>query len=201
MKIPYGYKKNDYGEIVIHEKQAETVKIIYQQYLRGASLGGIADFLLKSAIKSPNGREKWSRCVIDDILSNKKYSPHIIPIEQYLDSQFEKDKRSNKIEYTNKRKSARYNSQNVLSGLLICHECGANYRRITKPNGEIVWRCSNKVEHGKQICKNAPTISDFEIKSQIEIALNINRFDKTITREKIERIIVSVNNISIDITT
>lgn len=51
----------------------------------------------------------------------------------------------------------------VLSGLLICSECGSPYRRITrntKDGEEIVWRCANRVEHWKEICQHSPTISD-----------------------------------------
>nr|WP_279287533.1 zinc ribbon domain-containing protein [Flintibacter hominis] len=38
-----------------------------------------------------------------------------------------------------------------MSGLLVCAECGHNYRRITRPSGEIVWRCASRVEHGKKV--------------------------------------------------
>ena len=30
----------------------------------------------------------------------------------------------------------------------VCEKCGAVYWRISRPSGEIVWRCSNKVKHG-----------------------------------------------------
>ena len=63
------------------------------------------------------------------------------------------------------RKTARYNSQNVLSGLLLCGECGKNYRRITQPSGEVVWRCADKVENGKRaVCTNMATVSDEKIR-------------------------------------
>lgn len=44
------------------------------------------------------------------------------------------------------RKATRNNSQNVLSGLLVCSDCGVNYRRITRASGEVVWRRADKVE-------------------------------------------------------
>ena len=47
-----------------------------------------------------------------------------------------------------------------IAGLFVCGECGASYRRITKHSGEVVWRCANRVEHGKEICKTAPTITE-----------------------------------------
>jgi len=66
------------------------------------------------------------------------------------------------------RKTARYGSQNVLSGLLICGEGGKSYRRITRPSGEVVWRCADKVENGRQAaCSNMATVPDDEIKEMI----------------------------------
>lgn len=92
--------------------------------------------------------------------------------------QGEKGKRSNIDEDTGKRKAARYSSQNVLSGLLVCAECGANYRRITRPSGEVVWRCANRVEHGKQICKHSPSISEKSIKEELRRRLEIGNYDE-----------------------
>lgn len=42
--IPYGFVQKQNG-IVIEPQQAEVVKEIFQRYLNGDSLGGIADFL------------------------------------------------------------------------------------------------------------------------------------------------------------
>ena len=92
---------------------------------------------------------------------------HIIDFGSFFMAQDEKGKRSNIDEDTGKRKAARYSSQNVLSGLLDCEECGANYRRITRPSGEIVWRCANRVEHGKRICKHSPSILEECIKAEL----------------------------------
>jgi hypothetical protein len=70
------------------------------------------------------------------MLSSLKYIPLIISLELYTAVQFEKAERSNQ-EFNNdgnmQRKATRYNSKNVLSGLLVCSECGANYRRLHAP--------------------------------------------------------------------
>ena len=68
-------------------------------------------------------------------LSNQRYIGSIISFDEFFMVQGEKDKRSNLNQDTNQRKATRYNSQSVLSGLLICGECGRNYRRITRPSG------------------------------------------------------------------
>ena len=137
--IPYGFIQKPNG-IFVEPQQAKVVQQIYQRYLEGDSLEGIADFLFQEGILSPQGKERWTRPVINSLLSNQKYLGYIISFDDFFIVQGEKGKRSNVDEYTGKRKAARYSSQNILSGLLVCAECGANYRRITRPSGEIVWR-------------------------------------------------------------
>ena len=45
MGIPYGYYISPNGHVAIDQEKANIVRMIYQQYLSGMSLGGIADFL------------------------------------------------------------------------------------------------------------------------------------------------------------
>ena len=99
---------------------------------------------LLQIIPSPSDKERWSRSVLDAMLSNSKYLGGIIAFEDYYAVQAEKGKRSNLDEDSNKRKATQYYSKDVLSGLFVCAECGAVYWRIIRPSGEIVWRCSNK---------------------------------------------------------
>lgn len=155
--IPYGFVQKQNG-IFVEPEQAEVVRTIFQRYLHGDSLGGIADFLFEQGFLSPTGQERWTRPSISKLLSNSKYIGYIISFEDYFAVQVDKGNRSNIDEDTNQRKATRYSSQNVLSGLLVCAECGASYQRITRPSGQVVWRCANKVEHGKKICKNEPSV-------------------------------------------
>ena len=190
--IPYGFVKKQDG-IFVDPHQAEVVKTIFQRYLNGDSLGGIADFLFEQGILSPTGQERWTRPAISKLLSNPKYIGYIVSFEDYFAVQVDKGNRSNIDEDTNQRKATRYSSQNVLSGLLVCAECGANYRRITRPSGEVVWRCANKVEHGKKICKNAPSISEDTIKEYLCTTLDMAEFDEEAIKNSIERILIQHN--------
>jgi len=131
------------------------------------------------------------------ILSNGKYAPHITSDDRFWQAHFEKDRRSN-MNNNRTRKAARYNSQNVLSGLLVCGECGRNYRRITKPSGEVVWRCADKVENGKRAaCSNTATVSDEEIREIICEQLGLTVFDEAVVGNAIEAIEVSDGGILI----
>jgi len=96
------------------------------------------------------------------------------------------------------RKTAQYNSQNVLSGLLICGKCGRNYRRITRPSGEVVWRCADKVENGKRAtCSNNATVTDEEIQEIICEQLELLVFDEEAIRDSIDFIEISNTEIAI----
>lgn len=188
--IPFGFIKASNGNICVEPKQSDIVNQIYQRYLQGESLGGIADFLFHQDIVTPTGQERWTRPAISKLLSNSKYIGYIISFEDYFAVQVEKGNRSNLDEDSNKRKITRYSSQNVLSGLLVCAECGANYRRITTPSGEVVWRCANKVEHGKQICKSAPTVSEDSAKIKICEVLALDVFDEEKIKANVETILI-----------
>ena len=128
MRLRYGYTQHDDGEITINQEQATTVNLIYDLYLKGKSLGGIVDVLRERGIPSPTGKPTWVRAAVDNILSNGRYVPHIISEDQFWEAQIEKERRTNLDHDKRTRKTARYNSHNVLSGLLICGECGRNGR-------------------------------------------------------------------------
>lgn len=150
-----------------------------------------------SQVIAPSGNPKWLRSVVDKTLRNGKYVPYAIPMELFVAAQFEKGARTN-IQINNddstQRKTTRYSSQNVLSGLLVCAECGRNYRRITRPSGEVVWRCDDKVEKGRlSSCKYSPCITDTAIKDLISKELGLAVFDERITKKSISQLIVEKN--------
>lgn len=194
MAIPYGFKKMADGNVRIVATEIEVVQKIYQRYVDGASLGSIAAELETNHIVAPSGNAKWSRSVIDKILSNGKYVPYAIPMELFVAAQFEKDSRTNtqiNSDGSTQRKTTRYNSQNVLSGLLVCAECGSNYRRITRSNGEVVWRCADRVERGKQSpCTISPSIADIAIKGLICDELGLASFDAQTVQTNISQILI-----------
>ena len=110
MRIPYGYQIEN-NEFIICQKKAEIVRMIFDYYLSGASLGKVVDMLSEKRILSPTGKERWTRAAIDKLLSNAKYIP-IVGTEAYMNVQFEKEHRCN-IDYDkagNPRKSTRYQS-------------------------------------------------------------------------------------------
>lgn len=58
---------------------------------------------------------------------------------------------------------------------MVCSECGSPYRRITyMPDGQkrFVWRCLNRIEHGKRICRHSATMDELELQDAVTSALN-----------------------------
>lgn len=74
----FGYKHNEDGELVIDEKQAEVVHAIFDLYLSGISIGLIVRELEKRGIKSPQGKDIWSKKSVQTVLGNEKYIGHIL---------------------------------------------------------------------------------------------------------------------------
>jgi len=132
MSLPYGFTLNSDSHIMVDPKKANIVRTIYQQYLSGMSLGRIVDFLFECGIPSPKGKGRWTQPVLNNLLSNQKYIGYIISFNAFFLVQGEKGRCSNIDEDTNRRKAIWYNSQSILSGLLVCVECKHNYRRITR---------------------------------------------------------------------
>lgn len=128
------------------------------------------------------------------MLSNQKYT-YIVSPKIYVETQLENQKRTNQSS-DHKRKTVRYNSNDALSGLLVCGECGRNYRRITRKDGNIVWRCADRVDNGRQAtCQNIYTISEDEIKNIICNYLEIEKFDDVTVKNFLERIEISRDEI------
>ena len=72
-------------------------------------------------------------------------------------------------------KKGKYSAKYALSELLICGECGANYRRVTwtaKGYKEIKWRCVNRLLYGKKECKCSPTIDEKSLHKAVVAAIN-----------------------------
>ena len=130
----YGYVHDKEGNLIIKDDEAKNVTKIFEMYLHGKSIIGIVAELERLGVKSPTGKDKWSKRTIDVMLSNEKYTgsvrlldngkhevvylcednnPAIISKETFQAIQIEKTKRSNVIKGENgvQRKSKKYSSK------------------------------------------------------------------------------------------
>ena len=219
----YGYISQE-NSLYINYAEAHIVSLIFERYLRGDSLVGIANLLNEKNIPSPSG-DNWSMATIDKILSNEKYTGNVILQKTVIDNgrQIRNYAANQHIDLPNhhdaiitqevfeavqKEKAARsayspdladiairhrHNSQNILNCLLKCAECGSSFRRITRykdGNKIFVWRCANRVEHGKSVCKSSPTLYEATIKADLCRKLAISNFSENTIR-------LHVNNIQV----
>ena len=130
----------------------------------------------------------------------KAHHKPIISDNCFQKVQAEKERRTNisvDLKGHSSRKTTRY-SNDVLSGKIVCGICGANYRRITRRNSKIVWRCANRVEHGSRICKESITISDSAIKRKVAEMFFLYEFDENVCRQYVRKITIS-NDIFVNI--
>jgi site-specific DNA recombinase len=178
-------------------------------------LGRIVAKLQQQGIPSPAGKPKWNSQAIDKMLNNEKYTgnvvlgktvtqdgiqiknrdtssltemqdthPAIISQEIFEAVQEEKARRIPGV--------AKYNSSNILSGLLVCGECGSPYRRLTRRHGEIVWRCANRVEHGNRVCRSSSTIPESKVFEHIAATLGCS--NEQVVRGMIDKIMVKADS-------
>lgn len=71
---PYGYRRGNLGEkpLIVDDREAEVVRMIFREYLNTRSTGKVVDFLHAKSIFTRKGN-KWSRQAIAIILSNRTY--------------------------------------------------------------------------------------------------------------------------------
>jgi len=128
----------------------------------------------------------------------------IISQAEFDKVQREKKRRSNVIyieQGEQVRPRTRYSSDPI-SGLLFCAECGSSYRRITRhtPEGkETVWRCANRVEHGKKYCKSAPTVSQQRLENVLFKTFGVFPPDQDLLPKEVQRITATPDDLSVDL--
>ena len=103
--------------------------------------------------------------------------PAIIDRETFQKVQEELARRSSLKKTSSKAKTqlGKYCGKYVLSELLVCGECGSPYRRVIwtqKGIKRVVWRCQNRLEHGRKICKQSPTLDEGDIHDAVISAMN-----------------------------
>lgn len=68
-RVCFGYKKDKHGMLVIDEKEEDIVRDIFDWYLEGYRIGGIINKLKEKNIKSPKGKDIWSKRGIEVTLT------------------------------------------------------------------------------------------------------------------------------------
>lgn len=94
----FGYRYDSEENIIIDDNEAVIVRKIFDLYLSGYSILAIIRELKKEEIKSPTGKDSWSKRTIENILSNEKYTGNVIVGKTYTTNYLENKRRVNKGE-------------------------------------------------------------------------------------------------------
>ena len=185
-----GYERGADGNLVINEKEAALVRRIYEMFLQGKTPYTIAKQLTEEGIKTPCGKEKWSKLVIRNILTNEKYKGDALLQKGFTVDFLTKKKKLNHGEipqyyvegnhepiisaeifdmvqeefYRRKPPNQRHDTVELFSGKIICGNCGELFhpkiRYSTNNFRKVIRRCQS-AENGE--C-SSPHLVDEEIK-------------------------------------
>lgn len=156
---PYGFTKKKEGRgfvLIPDEKEAETIKLIFEKYAGGTSIRGLCKFLNDTGLLTRNGG-KWCDTSMSQILSNPTYIGKINSQKnnEYYEGKHEgiiSEDLFNAVQITREKNAPKVrknqNLKNPLAGLLYCGLCGRAMRRCPNNKGSYVYRC---ITHG---CKN-----------------------------------------------
>lgn len=141
--IPYGYRRVN-GNIVVHPEEAQTVKLIFREYIGGLSFRKLARLLQEKGYVYVNESGKWSMGALKKLVDRECYIgndgyPRIIS-----DDDFQKVK---ELESSRRKNHLKATEDNLLlRRIVMCGECGERLTRFESQYKGIqtfYWRCTN----------------------------------------------------------
>lgn len=95
--VPYGYMRDDDGNMIINPKEADTIRYIFQSVLNGFGTDKIAKMLDARKIPTRKGG-KWSGATVRDILCNEKYYGAAAFQKTYTDENFHRKRNYGEVD-------------------------------------------------------------------------------------------------------
>ena len=152
---PIGYDYID-GELVINEKEAEQVRMVYEYYSRGMTITEICRRM--EGYKTKHG--DWHHPgTVANVLDNPLYAGTV-----HFDDVLTPDSHTaiiskelyNTVASMRSReyKKANKNSKYMLSGLVYCKHCGARYFIKKNPNKNLFYCCHSRAKVNKLMVKD-----------------------------------------------
>jgi site-specific DNA recombinase len=173
-RIPYGYRSDGNGHLVIEEQEAHVVRLVFEWYTGSeeASIREIARRLTTLPFKTHQGNREWRTGTVSLILGNETYTgtKHYnrrkrqsptktlsrpeeewipIPVPAIVDREtWEAAQR--RLAYNRKMKRKRPQHKYLLRGMLTCAECGYAYCGECKHGNNRYYRHSRMGKHRAQ---------------------------------------------------
>ena len=164
--IPYGYTIRD-GRTVIEHSEADIIRYIFDEYIKGASLKDLAEDLTRRKIPYTEKSDVWDKARIARIIDNSKYLGDgdydpIIDEDTYEGAVSAKTSRQ--------RNTVEKECEGIalLRNRVKCEKCGSPMvRRIcSKRNIKESWTCTNDE------CGYRLRISDGDLLQKITLLMN-----------------------------
>lgn len=206
-----GYDKHEDPKIAlkVNENEAEIVRFIYSEFLKGKGYKWICSELERNHIKTPGGKDKWQISTIKSILHNEKYKGDAemqktyignfldhIPIKNngeqekiYIDDHHEaivKKEHWQLVQKEVERRNVRlgYSSHNAFYCKIICGDCGSFYGKklwhSTDAYRKEIYQCTHKFRSKKKnTICKTPNFTEEEIKCKFVLAYNEFMADKS----------------------
>lgn len=152
---PIGYDYID-GELVINEKEAEQVRMVYEYYSSGMTITEICRRMEGYTTKHGDWHHPGT---VANVLDNPLYSGTV-----HFDDVRTPDSHTAIVpkdiadtvahmrsgEYKNAKKDSKY----MLSGMVYCKNCGARYFVKKNPNGNLFYCCHSRAKVNKLMVKD-----------------------------------------------
>ena len=196
-----GYDKGEDGNLVVKEKEARIVRLIYRKFMEGMAPIGICRMLDEMGILTPGGKTHWRESTILSILSNEKYKGDALLQKTFTVDFLTKKHKQNEGEVPQyyvrgnheaiippdefeqvqaelarrKRSGWTFSGNSVFASRLICGDCGGYYGQkvwhSNDPYRKVIWRCNRKYGKGQRC--STPTLSEDAIKALFVKAYNL----------------------------
>lgn len=197
-RAPYGYQiiEEDGNRVLVigDTFKADIVKKIFIEYVSGKSLGDIIRFLNGENIKTPTGKDSWSKSTVKSILQNPVYKGDLyqgkFQKQSYINAGEGKQVKkvdndewifsakcpavidegifnlANQLLEQNKSVRTGGSERRLFTGILKCGECGASliYRKKTES-----YQCANSLKPPYQCSSHL--VSEIELKEIISLKI------------------------------
>ncbi len=160
--IPFGYQVVG-GRYVVNNSESEIISSIYNMYLSGMTLLGIAEALTEQKVTYSEDTKVWNKNMVSRILLDERYLGNEI-FPWLVDS--------NNFNLAKNIRAEKGGKKAVLSSLMLtvknmlyCEECGETFSRINKWRTREKWLCKGK-------CKCSIYLDDRTICESVLSVLN-----------------------------
>lgn len=200
-QIPYGYRYDEQGVLIIQPEEADVVRWIYNSFLSGKGIQTISRELETKQIPKLRGEPVWSKHGILYILTNERYAGNELFRKSYrtesipfkkIDNHGEKsqfyaedthesivsrdtfEKVQSLLKDKKKKHGKKQSTENFpLTKKVFCEKCGTVcYRRITSQG--IMWVCSSHLTDISR-CDAKGTLEDMIYKSFLSLICKLEQ--------------------------